>query len=184
MATAEQLRVQAQAMDRGSLLELWERVKGRSVPVGEWPAGGAFEHLVVRAFELEGAEVRWPYQVTYPQKFGAVEQIDGVVRLDGMAFLLESKDLDEAASIEALAKLRFRLEARPPGTMGVLFSANDFTLATEVFAQFASPLNVLLWGRTDLDLALPCGLMVEGLRAKLKYAVEDGLPLLPLGETS
>lgn len=144
-----------------------------------------FEHLIIRAFQLEGVSIRWPYHVTYPDhRWGTMEQIDGIVRVDGTTFLLESKDLDEAASIETIAKLRFRLESRPPGTMGVVFSANDFTLPTEVFAQFAVPLNILLWGRSDIDHALPRGEMKEGLRAKLTYAIENGLPLRPLGEES
>jgi hypothetical protein len=28
-----------------------------------WAPGKAFEYLVLRAFQLEGAEVRWPYSV-------------------------------------------------------------------------------------------------------------------------
>jgi len=137
--------------------------------------------LVIRAFEIEGCLVRWPFAVTYPQKFGTLEQLDGIVYFEGRAFLVESKDLSEPASIEAVAKLRFRLEGRPPGTMAILFSVTNFTLPTEVFTQFASPLNVLLWGREDLDHALSVGTMKEGLRKKLEYAIEFGLPLCPLG---
>jgi hypothetical protein len=55
--------------------------------------------------------------VTYPQRIGAVEQVDGAVYLDGIPFLIESKDHEEPAAIDAIAKLRFRLESRPPGTM-------------------------------------------------------------------
>lgn len=138
---------------------------------------------MIRAFQLESAEVRWPFQVTYPQKFGTMEQLDGTVYLGERAFLVESKDLSEPAAIEAVAKLRFRLEGRPPGTMAVLFSVRNFTLPTEVFTQFASPLNVLLWSSDDLDHALEHGSMVAGLRLKLRYATEWGLPLFPLGET-
>ncbi len=110
-----------------------------------------------------------------------MEQVDGVVYLGERAFLLESKNLSEPMAVEAVARLRMRLESRPPGTMGVLFSVQDFTLPTEVFTQFATPLNVLLWENTDLDLALTNASMVASLRAKLEYATENGLPLLPLG---
>lgn len=170
------------SLDRGEILKLWSRIKqGHSELTEEWGAGRAFELLVVRAFELEGISVRWPYRVTYPQRFGTMEQIDGALTLDGNSYILESKHLSEAAAIEAIAKLRFRLEGRPPGTMGLLFSVNNFTVPTEVFAQFASPLNVLLWSRSDLDVALPAGGMAEGLRAKYRFAVEEGLPHLSLG---
>jgi hypothetical protein len=79
-----------------------------------------------------------------------------------------------------VARLRMRLESRPPGTMGVLFSVQDFTLPTEIFTQFATPLNVLLWASGDLDVALAEGSMVEGLRDKLAHATESGLSHLPL----
>ncbi len=177
--TSGDLEQVARGWQRADLIRVWREIKSQA-DVGEWPPGKAFEYLVVRAFELEGLTVRWPFQVTYPHRFGTMEQIDGVVYLGERAFLVESKNLAEPATIEAIAKLRFRLEARPPGTMGVLFSVRNFTFPTEVFAQFASPLNVLLWSSEDLDSALAHGTMVAGLRSKLEYAIERGLPLFTL----
>src|SRR4051795_8524155 len=142
--SAEDLEKEAGAWTRDDLLNIWERIKAGDLVPG-WRSGKAFEYLVIRAFQVEEHPARWPFQVSYPQKFGTMEQIDGVVYLGDRAFLIESKDLSEPAAIEAVAKLRFRLEGRPPGTMGVLFSVRNFTLPTEVFTQFASPLNVLLW---------------------------------------
>jgi hypothetical protein len=66
--------------------------------------------------------------------------------------------------------------------MGVLFSARNFTFPTEVFAQFASPLIVLLWSSGDLEHALTHGMMVAGFRKKLEYATEWGLPLFSIGD--
>ncbi len=43
------------------LQDLWREIEARETP--EWASGKAFEYLVLRAFELEGAEVRWPYSV-------------------------------------------------------------------------------------------------------------------------
>jgi len=174
-------RERAEKWSRHALIALWEKICERE-KIPDWEDGLAFEYLVIQAFRLEGAAIRWPYRVTYPQKFGTMEQIDGVVHCPGRGrvFLVESKDLIEAAAIEAVAKLRFRLEARPPGTMGLLFSVKDFTMPTEVFTQFATPLNVLLWGREDLDFALRNGCMNVALEQKLDYAIEEGLPLYPL----
>ena len=181
--TSEDCRKVAEAWTSQQLIAIWEDLK-QGTRLANWPEGWTFEHLVIRAFQRENLTVRWPYRVTYPQKFGTMEQFDGVVYLDQRPFLIESKDLSEAAAIEAFAKLRFRLEARPPGTMGILFSVRDFTLPTEVFAQFASPLNVLLWSSTDLERALQQSAMKESLQQKLHYAIEEGLPLYPLGGTS
>lgn len=178
--TAKDLQTEARAWERADLLRIWEAVKaGR--PIAGWPPGKAFEYLVVRAFDIEGARVLWPFEVVYPQKFGTMEQVDGVVYLGERAFLLESKNLSEPMAVEAVARLRMRLEARPPGTMGVLLSVQKFTLPTEIFTQFARPLNVLLWERRALDVALANASMVGTLRAKLEYAIEHGLPILRLG---
>lgn len=94
--------------------------------------------------------------------------------------MIESKDYDEPAAIDAIAKLRFRLESRPPGTMAILFSVKNFTTATELFAQFAVPLNVLLWSAADLDKALPAGSMLTSLREKYRIAIERGWANYPL----
>ncbi len=175
------LKAEAEKWSRSDLLGLWDKIKARTA-IPDWQPGKAFEYLVVRAFQIEGTPVRWPFHVTYSQKFGTMEQVDGIVYLGERAFLIESKDLSEPAAIEALAKLRFRLEGRPPTTMGLLFSVQDFSTPTEVFAQFASPLNVLLWNSSDLDLALASASMTEGLRQKFEYATEYGLPLYPFAD--
>ena len=42
--------------DWADVLDLWVSVKGGDTP--GWEAGKAFEYLVLRAFQLEGAEIR------------------------------------------------------------------------------------------------------------------------------
>lgn len=44
------------------LLQLWEEIKNGATP--GWEAGKALEYLVLRAFQLEGADVIWPYSVS------------------------------------------------------------------------------------------------------------------------
>ncbi len=116
-------RALAEGWDERRVVNIWNKIKSEpKTPVPGWPPGRAFDYLVIRAFEIGGLRVQYPYEVTYPQKFGTLEQIDGVVYLGERAFLVESKDLSEAAAIEAFAKLRLRLEGRPPGTMGILLA--------------------------------------------------------------
>jgi len=170
----------ASSWNRADLLRVWEQIKdGDSL---DWPDGKKFEYLVIRAFELEGASIRWPYVVSLKGMPGIAEQLDGAIYLHDRAFIVESKNLSEPAAIESLAKFRFRLERRPPGTMGVLFSSSNFSLYTEIFAHFATPMNVLLWERQDLDFALPRAQMVSGLKRKMRYAIEFGRARLTLGE--
>lgn len=64
---------------RPDLLQVWADLKAKK-PITGWHSGKAFEYLVVRAFHLEApSDTRWPYGVTYPQRIGTVEQIDGAV---------------------------------------------------------------------------------------------------------
>ncbi|MBB4637987.1 hypothetical protein [Longimicrobium terrae] len=172
--STEQLATEAEEWTHADLIALWRRIQSGERIAG-WGRGKVFEYLVIRAFQLEGAVIRWPFQVSYPQRFGTMEQHDGFVYVRDRAFLIESKATAEAPGIEAVAKLRFRLEARPPGTMGLLFSVATFSEPTEVFTQFASPLNVLLWTGKDVDLALRTGRMRSGLEQKLRFANEFGL---------
>lgn len=171
---AEQMSAEAEAWTQADLIAIWDRIQSGERIAG-WARGKAFEYLMVRAFQLEGVVIRWPFEVLYPQRFGTMEQHDGFVYLRDRAFLVESKATAEAPGIEAVAKLRFRLEARPPGTMGLLFSISTFSEPTEVFTQFASPLNVLLWTGLDVDWALRTGQMRPGLEQKLRHANEFGL---------
>lgn len=125
---------------------------------------------------MEELKVRWPYHVTLPQKVGTVGQIDGAVYFQERGFLIESKDHNRPKDIEPVAKLRIRLERRPPGTMGMVFSTKGFTVAAEVFSQFSSPMNVLFWGQKDIEYAVAYGKMRDVLTYKMRYAIEEGLP--------
>ncbi len=175
MASEHEKAVRAKHLkERAELIGLWEQIKVGDTP--QWERGDAFEYLIIRAFDIEGLHVRWPYHVTLPQKVGTVEQIDGVVYFQERGFLIESKDYHRPKDIEPVAKLRIHLERRPPGTMGVVFSTRGFTVAAEVFAQFSSPMNVLFWGREDVEYAVTYGRMRDVLTYKMQYAIEEGLP--------
>ena len=116
--------------------------------------------------------------MTFSQKIGIVEQIDGAVYFQERGFLIESKDQNRPVDIEPVAKLRIRLERRPPGTMGIIFSTYGFTAPDELFAQFSSPMNVLFWGHKDFEYAITYGKMRDVLTYKMHYAIEEGFPYM------
>lgn len=104
-----------QSLQWDGLRTLWDNIENRSTP--EWDAGRAFEYLVLRAFQLDGARVKWPYSVTLFDE--EVEQIDGAVHCLGLSCLVESKDFtDKTVDITPIAKLRNQLLRRPAGTVG------------------------------------------------------------------
>jgi hypothetical protein len=176
MATEAELVERITALDHGGVLALWEQAQAGDTP--GWASGRALEYLILRAFQLEGAEVRWPYLV---KLVGAVvEQIDGAVHTDGLGCILEAKDYDTDVTFDAIAKLRSQLARRPGVIVGVLFSRLDFTEPALTLAQFLAPQTILLWNGRDLNYALRERKVREGLRRKYRHALEEGAPDLQL----
>ena len=159
-------------LNHANLLDLWEQIEQGDTP--DWPPGKAFEYLVLRAFELDGAVIRWPYPVKFEKE--VVEQIDGAVHADGLSCLIESKHYSSDLNVEPIAKLRNQLARRPAATIGVVFSYKGFTGPARQLAQYLAPQTILLWLGAEVKSALTNKKMVSGLRLKYKHAVEYGLP--------
>jgi Restriction endonuclease len=156
----------------GDLRKLWVAISHGNTP--GWDSGKALEYLVLRAFELSGTEVVWPYNVSSEGK--TIEQIDGVIYLDGLAALMECKDYDKSVNFEPIAKLRQQLARRPPATIGCCFALNGFTEEAVLLAQRNSPQNVLLWHGDEIEFALGKKKLRQGLIAKYRHSVEHALP--------
>ena len=89
--------------------------------------------MVPRAFQLDGARIRWPYRISLHEEI--VEQIDGVVEAAGLHCLLESKDWSKPISIDPIAILRNQLLRRPATTIGMVFSRSGYTEAALLLAD-------------------------------------------------
>lgn len=177
--------------DRAALVEFWAKIENNETP--EFKDGKALEYFVLQAFKVEGAEVTWPYDIRLSEvdddgTESTGEQIDGAIFVDGIHVLVESKHEKKTAKqtgrvdIEPIAKLRNQLLRRPALTVGVIFSMNGFTPAAKTLTRYIAPQTILLWDGNDIREALHnehLGLR-GGLRKKLRWAVERGLPDLPL----
>lgn len=136
--------------------------------------GKALEYSILRAFEIEGATVRWPYSVKMDGD--EIEQIDGVVYSDGLSCLIECKDQNSNVNVEPIAKLRNQLLRRPSGVIGVVFSRTGFTEPAQTLARFTAPQTILLWSGDEFEFALTKKYMRKGLLAKFRNCIEHGLP--------
>jgi hypothetical protein len=154
------------------LLSLWQAIKSRKTP--GWAAGKAFEYLVLRALQLNAVEVHWPYNVV--QSGQILEQIDGAAYINGLPFLVESKDYQDRINIEPIAKLKSQLSRRPMSTMGILFSQSGFTEPALTLAQFLGLPTILLWNGDEIEYALINKNFANGLMTKYRRYVEFGLP--------
>lgn len=147
-------------------------VRGADLP--GWDPGKALEYLVVRAFELDGLQVRRPFTVSVGT--GTSEQIDGAVVLRSTKFLIEAKAGASApVDFTPIGKLHAQLSRRPPATMGIVVALHGFTPAAIELANMTGP-RVLLWHKHDLELALSRrGRMKRVLELKYDHAEEHGL---------
>jgi hypothetical protein len=139
----------AEALDWPGVESLW-----RDVQAGQaagWDEGKALEHLIVRGFALSGLQVEYPFDV--PPGGKPIEQIDGLVYLNDLVFLVECKDKD-SSDVEVIAKVRHQLARRPPTTFGCIFVAGKFTAPALILADLTEPRRLLLWTKDDIDHAI------------------------------
>ena len=99
MSAGEKYRKRIRKLRRPGLLRLWRQIEAGHTP--GWPAGTAFEYLVIRAFEIERAAVQYPYEIRITSQ--KIEQMDGAVYTNGLACLVESKDSGKAKDYDHIA---------------------------------------------------------------------------------
>ncbi len=167
-----------QLLGHAGLLEMWGRLQ--EGPLGDWPEGFALEFLVLRAFQLEGAEVTWPFQVW--QDDVLLEQLDGALYFDGLSCLVETKDRARPLDYMTIARLKAQLLRRPRWAFGAVFSDSGFSRSALSMAQMLPPPDVLLWRGTEIERALRARRFREFMKQKLRYAVEHGFSDLDLTE--
>ena len=136
--------------------------------------------MVVRSFELEGAEVAYLFTVQMGDTI--VEQIDGSVHTNGLYCLIECKDQARNVNIDPIAKLRHQLLRRPPAVCGILFSTSGFTEATEILTQYSTQPAIMLWNGADLNYALQHKCLRHG-QVRTNPTCGDRLPLVPMAAT-
>jgi hypothetical protein len=152
---------------------LWLEIKTKSTS-NFWDEGKALEYLVLRAFQLDGAEVAWPYTVKIQDTI--VEQIDGVVYTDGLACLVECKDTAKEVNIEPIAKLRNQLLRRPATAIGSVFSRSGFTEPAVTLTGFVAPQSILLWGGEEIEYSLTNQCICRFLVKKYRVCVQNCIP--------
>ena len=161
-----------QQMGWPELRELWNAILSGETP--GWAPGKAMEYVVLRAFDLAGAKVTWPYDVEIAGE--TAEQIDGAVHLDGLSCLVETKDTADPINVQPIAKLRNQLLRRHAGAVGLLFSRSGFTPPAQTLAQFLAPQTILLWSGEEIGYVLQRESIRTALITKYRYCIETGLP--------
>lgn len=159
------------------LIDLWRRHKSSNLSPEEemqWKNGKLLEYVVLRAFELEGAEVTWPYSINMKGD-GIVEQIDGAFHWNSYHVLTECKDYDSNVNVEPFSKMRNQLLRRPSFTVGCIFVRNSFTEPAIALSRFCAPQTILLWSGEEFEYCIENGKMLEAFKLKIRKATEEFL---------
>ncbi|NJM07302.1 restriction endonuclease [Candidatus Gracilibacteria bacterium] len=171
MARSQEYEARIQQLNWPDLKKLWVAICEGQTP--DWPDGRAFEYLILRAFQLNGVEIRWPFSVKLNKEI--VEQIDGTVYVGGLSCLIECKDSREAKSIEVISKLRNQLLRRHGAAIGLVFSRNGYTGPALTLAQFVAPQTILLWNGEEIAHCLARETFAEALILKYRRHIEQGI---------
>lgn len=176
MPTAAQYEQMIGRLRYPGLIRLWDQIVAKKT-APNWDPGKALEYLVLRAFQIEGAKVTWPYQISAGK--GTTEQIDGVVYVSGITCILECKDHADRMDHDAIAILRDQLTRRPTGVIGSCVSTSGFTV-TALELVVHNRQEIALWNKDDVDYALRARKMRKALVAKYRWCVERAMPDLDL----
>lgn len=155
------------------------RFLGRTVNNRE--AGYVFEDWVLAALKMVGFSGIGSYdvrRVNFPTQ--TLEQVDGLIFQGFQGFLVESKFYPGNVGFGPVAQLHICVEQRPVGTIGLFFSAFDYTAPAHDLLLALRPIKVLLFNQSDIVWAINSN---DNFRKLIRYkwllALKDGLPFAP-----
>lgn len=172
MASSKDYIAKIKEMSREDLKHLWKTRNDDDIKTF-WEPGKVLEYTLLKAFELEGAKIRWPYEVRISNDNSIVEQIDGSIQFEHFYVLVECKDQQTAVNIEPFAKMRNQLMRRPSAVIGCIFSTSGFSEPALVLSQFSAPQTILLWNGDEFEYCLENEHFIKGLKEKFRKATEE-----------
>ncbi|HUZ54042.1 MAG TPA: restriction endonuclease [Streptosporangiaceae bacterium] len=139
--------------------------------------GKAFEGVLNDLFAIDGLSVRDAFTIN-GEDGHVVEQIDGLIELDGQPYLVEAKWLKDPVDISDVSRHLVRVFNRT-GVYGLMISASGYTdPAVEECRRSLTRLVMILAETNELLLLLErSGDLSAWLKAKLRAATVDRNPL-------
>lgn len=141
--------------------------------------GLVLEEIVNRLFKASGILVRESFHRTGEEGQGIIEQIDGVISLDGEIYLVEMKWLKDKAGVDDVSRHLVRVFTRG-SSRGIFISATEYTdPALDTCKDALSRAVVVLCSVQEIILLLErSGDLSELLRQKVHAAIIDKKPFL------
>jgi hypothetical protein len=139
--------------------------------------GNQLENVLNRLFQTAGILVREAFRRVPPTGEGVVEQIDGVIELDGEIYLVEMKWWDKRLGTGEVSQHLVRVFSRHCAR-GLLISYSEFTdPAITMCKDSLARMVVVLCGLQEIVQLLEReGDLAEFLRTKVRAAVIDKNP--------
>lgn len=141
--------------------------------------GKALESILNRLFGLHDILVREAFTLTADQGEGVVEQIDGVVEVDGELYLVEMKWLSEPVGTSDVSQHLVRVFSRGHAR-GIFISVSGYTApAVQICKESLQRAVVVLCKLEEMVRLLEReGNLKDLLKAKINAAIIDKNPLL------
>jgi restriction system protein len=145
--------------------------------------GKKLEGVLNRLFDLSGILIRNAFTRIDDEGAGVVEQIDGVVELDGAIYLVEMKWWDKPLGTAEVAQHVVRVFSRE-GARGLLISYSGYTDPAIVTCKEALAHKVIVLGTLQelVKLIDREGDLAQLIRQKVQAAVLDKKPYLEIHE--
>ncbi|WP_211373250.1 restriction endonuclease [Paenibacillus faecis] len=139
--------------------------------------GKLFEDILNRLFNSFGILVKEAFTLTGDDNEGIVEQIDGVIEMDGEFYLVEMKWWGKAIGPDEMAKHLVRVFTRGQAR-GLFISVNGFTDATVTMCkQSLDKVVIVLCDLYEIIFLLENdGDLREFLKSKIQAAIVDKNP--------
>jgi restriction system protein len=143
-----------------------------------WKRGKQLEGVLNRLFALDGMSVREAFHLNGDEAEGIVEQIDGVIDLDGSLYLVEMKWLTDKVSPLELGLHHSRVFFRHAAN-GMFISASGFTEPAIAHTKLALTRMVsVLFELEEIVMLLERDADVRSyLREKVQAAITERQPL-------
>ena len=148
--------------------------------------GKALESVLNRLFALDGILVREAFTLVGNDGEGVIEQIDGVVDIDGELYLVEMKWLSHPAGVDDVSRHLVRIFTRGQAR-GIFISASDYAEpAITTCRKSLQRVVVVLCRLEEIVRLLEQEANLKQLfKAKIRAAIVDENPWFePLGESA
>jgi len=174
-----QEELQIQVKRKQNVQDLYKELSLLFFETDVYKRSKSLESILNRLFKLFDISIRDPFTLKGSENEGIVEQIDGVIELDGEIYLVEmkwyTKSIGQQEISEHLVRVFSRSDAR-----GIFISASDYTQpAISTCKDALRQKVIILCGLREIVLALERELDIKQmLKDKIRAAIIDKNPFL------